>query len=87
MGRGWGQFRGSKRSRWGQIRVAFPGAIRGAQAAVIDYANRAANDFLAVNQVTVTEREHTRRLIGLGVLAADLERAFTGAGWTYQPSA
>ena len=28
------------------------GAIRGAQAAVIDYANRAANDFLAVNQVT-----------------------------------
>ena len=37
------------------------GAIRGAQAAVIDYDNPAANDFLAVNQVTVTEREHTRR--------------------------
>ena len=37
------------------------GAIRGAQVAVIDYANPAANDFLAVNQVTVTEREHTRR--------------------------
>ena len=37
------------------------GAIRGDQAAVIDYANPAANDFLAVNQVTVTEREHTRR--------------------------
>ena len=37
------------------------GAIRGAQAAVIDYASPAANDFLAVNQVTVTEREHTRR--------------------------
>ena len=37
------------------------GAIRGAQAAVIDYANPAANDFLAVNQVTVTERDHTRR--------------------------
>ena len=37
------------------------GAIRGAQAAVIDYANPAANDFLAVNQVTVTERERTRR--------------------------
>ena len=35
----------------------------------------------------MTEREHTRRLIGLRVLAADLERAFTGAGWTYQPSA
>ncbi len=37
------------------------GAVRGAQAAVIDYARPAANDFLAVNQVTVTEREHTRR--------------------------
>ena len=37
------------------------GAIRGAQAAVIDYADPAANDFLAVNQVTVTERDHTRR--------------------------
>ena len=37
------------------------GALRGAQAAVIDYANPAANDFLAVNQVTVTERDHTRR--------------------------
>ena len=37
------------------------GAIRGDQAAVIDYANPTANDFLAVNQVTVTEREHTRR--------------------------
>ena len=37
------------------------GAIRGAQAAVIDYASPADNDFLAVNQVTVTERDHTRR--------------------------
>ena len=37
------------------------GAIRGDQAAVIDYARPAANDFLALNQVTVTEREHTRR--------------------------
>ena len=37
------------------------GAIRGDQAAVIDYARPAANDFLAVNQVTVTERERTRR--------------------------
>ena len=35
--------------------------IQYAQAAVIDYDNPAANDFLAVNQVTVTEREHTRR--------------------------
>ena len=37
------------------------GAIRGAQAAAIDYDNPAANDFLAVNQVTVTERDRTRR--------------------------
>ena len=37
------------------------GAIRGDQAAVIDYAEPGANDFLAVNQVTVTERERTRR--------------------------
>ncbi len=37
------------------------GSIRGAQAAVLDYAKPAANDFLAVNQVTVSERDHTRR--------------------------
>ena len=37
------------------------GAIRGAQAAVLDYDEPAANDFLAVNQVTVSERDHTRR--------------------------
>ena len=37
------------------------GAIRGAQAAVLDYDDPKANDFLAVNQVTVTERDHTRR--------------------------
>ena len=37
------------------------GAIRGAQATVIDYRNTAANNFLAVNQFTVTERDHTRR--------------------------
>ena len=37
------------------------GAIRGDQAAMIDCTNPAANDFLAVNQVTVTERDHTRR--------------------------
>ena len=40
---------------------AAAGAIRGAQAAVIDYGSPGANDFLAVNQVTVTAREHTRR--------------------------
>ena len=46
------------------VNVEYPtdgGVIRGAQAAVIDYAMPATNDFLAVNQVTVTEREHTRR--------------------------
>ena len=37
------------------------GAIRGAQAAVLAYDDPTANDFLAVNQVTVTERDHTRR--------------------------
>ena len=37
------------------------GAIRGAQAAVLDYDEPGANDFFAVNQVTVSEREHTRR--------------------------
>ena len=37
------------------------GAIRGAQVAVIDYDNPATNDFLAVNQITVTERDHMRR--------------------------
>ena len=37
------------------------GAIRGAQARVIDFDDPAANDWLAVNQFTVSEREHTRR--------------------------
>ena len=37
------------------------GAIRGAQAAVIDYGGPTANDFLAVNQLTIAERDHTRR--------------------------
>ena len=36
-------------------------AIRGAQAAVVDYGDPAANDHLAVNQVTVSEHDHTRR--------------------------
>ena len=36
---------------------AVSGAIRGAQAAIIDYGDPAANDFLAVNQVTVAERD------------------------------
>ena len=37
------------------------GMIRGAQVVVMDYDRPAANDFLAVNQMTVTERDHTRR--------------------------
>ena len=37
------------------------GAIRGAQAKVIDFDNPAANDFLAVNQFTVTDNRNTRR--------------------------
>ena len=37
------------------------GRVRGAQAAVIDFADPDANDFLAVNQFTVSEQDHTRR--------------------------
>ena len=37
------------------------GAIRGAQANVIDFDQPEANDFLAVNQFTVTENRNTRR--------------------------
>ena len=37
------------------------GAIRGAQARVIDFDDPAANDWLAVNQFTISNREHTRR--------------------------
>ena len=37
------------------------GAIRGAQARVVDFDEPATNDWLAVNQFTVTENKHTRR--------------------------
>ncbi|MCG3201554.1 MAG: hypothetical protein NFCOHLIN_01424 [Gammaproteobacteria bacterium] len=37
------------------------GAIRGAQARVIDFDDPASNDWLAVNQFTVVENKHTRR--------------------------
>ena len=37
------------------------GAIRGAQARVIDFDDPTANDWLAVSQFTVTESKHTRR--------------------------
>ncbi len=38
------------------------GVIRGAQAAIIDYNNPTTNNFLAVNQMTVTNRDCNRRL-------------------------
>src|SRR5882672_9170826 len=41
---------------------AADGEIRGAQARVIDFADPANNDWLAVNQFTVTENKHSRRL-------------------------
>ena len=37
------------------------GSIRGAQVKVIDFDEPAGNDWLAVNQFTVTENQHTRR--------------------------
>ena len=37
------------------------GAIRGAQARVIDFDDPAGNDWLAVNQFTVVENKHSRR--------------------------
>ena len=37
------------------------GEVRWSQATAIDYERPTANDFLAVNQMTVTERDHTRR--------------------------
>jgi type I restriction enzyme R subunit len=40
---------------------ASEGAIRGAQARVIGFARPESNDFLAVNQLTVTENKHKRR--------------------------
>ena len=42
-------------------RRADGGAIRGAQVKVIDFDNPANNDWLAVNQFTVTENRNTRR--------------------------
>ncbi|MES0873158.1 type I restriction endonuclease [Sinimarinibacterium sp. HSW-8] len=37
------------------------GEVRGAQAHVIDFDNPEANDWLAVNQFSVTENKHSRR--------------------------
>lgn len=47
------------------VTVEYPspdGGIRGAQARVIDFDDPERNDFLAVNQFTVTENNHSRRL-------------------------
>ena len=46
------------------VTVEYPyhdGSIRGAQARVVDYENPTANDWLAVNQFTVTENKNKRR--------------------------
>ncbi len=37
------------------------GAVRGAQARIVDFDDAGRNDWLAVNQFTVTENKHTRR--------------------------
>ena len=57
------------------------GTIRGAQARVIDFDDPAGNDWLAVNQFTVTENKHTRRpdvvlfLNGLPLAVLELKNA------------
>ena len=57
------------------------GAIRGAQARVIDFDDPANNDCLAVNQFTVAENKHTRRpdivlfVNGLPLAVLDLKNA------------
>jgi type I restriction enzyme R subunit len=75
------------------------GAIRGAQARVLDFDDPANNDWLAVNQFTVTENGHTRRpdivlfVNGLPLAVVELknpadERATIWSAWqqlqTYQ---
>src|SRR5262249_29650550 len=57
------------------------GAIRGAQARVLDFENTAANDWLAVNQFTVVENKHSRRpdvvlfVNGLPLVVVELKNA------------
>ncbi|MGH7065931.1 MAG: type I restriction endonuclease, partial [Stellaceae bacterium] len=57
------------------------GAIRGAQARVVDFEHVEANDWLAVNQFTVVENNHTRRpdivlfLNGLPLAVLELKNA------------
>lgn len=57
------------------------GTIRGAQARVIDFANPDNNDWLAVNQYSVSENKHTRRpdvvlfINGLPLILIELKNA------------
>jgi plasmid maintenance system killer protein len=57
------------------------GAIRGAQARAIDFADPANNDWLALNRFSVTENKHTRRpavvlfVNGLAVAVLELKNA------------
>jgi len=57
------------------------GSIRGTQAQVIDFANADKNDWLAVNQFTVSENKHTRRpdivlfINGLPLVLIELKNA------------
>ncbi len=57
------------------------GEIRGAQARVIDFDKRSANDWLAVNQFSVTENKHVRRpdvvlfVNGLALAVVELKNA------------
>ncbi len=66
------------------------GAIRGAQARVIDFDDPASNDWLTVNQFTVVENKHTRRpdvvlfVNGLAVAVLELKNAASESAtiWT-----
>jgi type I restriction enzyme R subunit len=66
------------------------GSIRGAQARVIDFDDPANNDWLAVNQFSVTENKHTRRpdmvlfVNGLPLAVVELKNAADEAAtiWT-----
>ncbi len=57
------------------------GSIRGAQARVLDFTDPGNNDWLAVNQFTVTENKHTRRpdvvvfINGLPLVLVELKNA------------
>jgi type I restriction enzyme R subunit len=61
--------------------AAGDGQIRGAQARVVDFADAENNDWLAVNQFTVSENRHTRRpdvvlfLNGLPLVLIELKNA------------